>query len=189
MSGFVAIFDACVLHPAPLRDLLVRLAITGLFRARWTEQIHQEWMRSLRARRPDLADAQLERTRRLMDEAVRDCLVKGYEALIDSLRLPDANDHHVLAAAIACQAGVIVTYNTKHFPSAVMAPLGIEVEHPDDFIVHLFDLAPAAVCAAVRDQRQALKKPERTVRELLDTFLSLELAGTVAALEQMQELL
>jgi predicted nucleic acid-binding protein len=189
MAGFVAVLDACVLYPAPLRDLLLRLALSDLYRARWSEHIHREWIPSLLADRSDLNEAKLKRTRRLMDESVPDCLVTGYEPLIESLTLPDPDDRHVLAAAIACQAGVIVTYNAKDFPPATMAPLGIEVEHPDEFVIHLFDLSQAAVCAVVRDQRRALKKPTKSARELLDAFLSLGLAGTVGALEQMQELL
>lgn len=138
---------------------------------------------------PDLRPEQLRRTRTLMDRSIPDCLVTGYEGLIDPLKLPDPNDRHVLAAAIRCQAGVIVTYNLADFPQAVLDPYGISAQHPDAFVGHLFDLSPAAVCAAVRDQRLALSRPVRSVRELLDTFLSLGLAGTVAALETMQELL
>ena len=189
MATFAAVYDACVLYPAPLRDLLLRLALTDLFRARWTERIHDEWMRSLREQRPDIAAEQIERTRTLMDRTVPDCLVSGYEGLVAHLDLPDSNDRHVLAAAIRCQAGVIVTYNLKDFPRGALASYGIEAQHPDEFVCHLFDLAPAAVCAAVRDQRLALKNPPKSVRELLDTFLSLQLATTVAALEAMQELL
>jgi predicted nucleic acid-binding protein len=189
VASFVAVFDACVLYPAPLRDLLLRLAFTDLFRARWTERIHQEWMRALRENRADLGVERLERTRLLMDRAVPDCLITDYEGLVEQLSLPDADDRHVLAAAIRCQAGVIVTYNLKDFPYNVLAPYGIEAQHPDDFVCHLFDLAPAAVCAAVRDQRLALRNSPKSVRELLDTFLSLELASTVAVLETMRELL
>jgi hypothetical protein len=124
-----------------------------------------------------------------MDLAVPDCLVTGYEGLVGALKLPDPDDRHVLAAAIRCQAGVIVTYNLADFPSEALDPYGIAAQHPDEFVVHLFDLSPAAVCAAVRDQRLALTRPARSVRELLDTFLSLGLASTVAALESMHELL
>lgn len=95
----------------------------------------------------------------------------------------------MLAAAIRCQAGVIVTYNLKDYPPDALVSHDIEAQHPDDFVSHLHDLAPAVVCAAVRGQREALKNPPRSVRELLDTFLSLGLAGTVARLESMQELL
>lgn len=79
--------------------------------------------------------------------------------------------------------------NLADFPSEALDPYGIAAQHPDEFVVHLFDLSPAAVCAAVRDQRLALTRPARSVRELLDTFLSLGLASTVAALESMHELL
>ena len=71
------VYDACVLYPAPLRDLLMRLAMTDLYGARWTQQIHEEWMRNVLANRPDLSRAQLERTRELMDCSVRDSLVEG----------------------------------------------------------------------------------------------------------------
>ena len=86
MASFVAVYDACVLYPAPLRDLLLRLALTDLFRARWTERIHEEWTRSVLKDRPDLTAQQLQRTRELMNLAVPDCLVIGYEGLIDHLR-------------------------------------------------------------------------------------------------------
>jgi hypothetical protein len=189
VASFIAIFDACVLYPAPLRDFLLRLSLTDLFRARWTERIHEEWIRSVLAKRPDLSPEQLQRTRELMDRAVPDCLVNGYERFIDQVALPDPDDCHVLAAAIRCQASVIVTYNLKDFPASVLTSYGIDAQHPDEFICHLYDLDPAAVCGAVRQQRQALKNPPKTVRELLDTFLSLELAETIVRLETMEELL
>ena len=154
MATFTALYDACVLYPAPLRDLLMQLALTDLFRARWTDQIHNEWIRNLLANRPELAE-QLERTRTLMNSHVRDCLVTGYEPLIEGLALPDPDDRHVLAAAIRTRASVIVTFNLKDFPANVLEPLGVESQHPDEFITHLIDLNPAAVCAAAKRQRSA----------------------------------
>lgn len=189
MANFGAVYDACVLYPAPLRDLLVRLAQTGLFRGRWTAQIHEEWIQTLLANRPDLTRVRLERTRTLMDAAVPDCLVTGHESLIAGLTLPDADDRHVLAAAITCQAGVIVTYNLRDFPDSELGRFGIEAQHPDEFIRHLFDLSPAAVCQAVRELRSDLRKHPKTVQQLLDTFLAAGLAETVSALETMTNLL
>lgn len=189
MANFTALYDACVLYPAPLRDLLLRLAMTDLFRARWTEHIHDEWIRSVLEKRRDLTPEQLLRTRQLMDQAVPDCLVTGYEPLIDSLTLPDAGDRHVLAAAIRCQAGVIVTFNLDDFPVDIIGRYGIEAQHPDEFIGHLLDLDPGAVCNAARLQRQALNSPARTPHEFLDTLLRQGLAGTVAQLSEMIELL
>ena len=97
MANFIVIYDSCVLYPAPLRDLLMRLALTDLYQAKWTKDIHQEWMRSLLKNRPDLLKERLEKTRLRMDLHVRDCLIEGYEELIDNLKLPDANDRHVIA--------------------------------------------------------------------------------------------
>lgn len=101
-----------------------------------------------------------------------------------SLTLPDENDRHVLAAAIFCGAGAIVTYNLRDFPADVLAPFGITAQHPDEFIEHAFDLNPGTVIAAVRDLRASLRHPPRTVHELLDTLLQQELPATVAALRE-----
>jgi hypothetical protein len=189
VASFVAVYDACVLHPAALRDLLLNLALMRLFRARWTDRIHDEWIRSLLERRGDIDPARLARTRARMDAAVPDALVTGYDGLIDTLVLPDPGDRHVLAAAIRCQAGVIVTYNTRDFPSEALEPYGIDAQHPDAFVAHLIDLDAASVLAAVRNQRESLQHPPYSAGELLDTFRSLALATTVAALEPMQDLL
>src|ERR1035437_3804649 len=129
MSRFTVVFDANVLYPAPLRDLLMRLATTDLFRARWTERIHDEWMRNLLKNRLDIQPAQLLRTRQLMDMNCHDCLVTGYEVLIDQLQLPDNDDRHVLAAAIRCGADAIITRNLKDFPDAELSKYGIEAIH------------------------------------------------------------
>lgn len=132
-SPFTVIYDACVLYPAPLRDLLMQLALTGAYRARWSEQIHDEWTRNVLKNRPDLTSAQLDRTVELMNRAVPDCLVKDYEPLVKGLDLPDEDDRHVLAAAIKCGASVIVTYNLRDFPAEILKCFEIEALHPDVF--------------------------------------------------------
>jgi predicted nucleic acid-binding protein len=117
-TQFTVLFDACVLYSAPLRDLLIELASKGMFRGRWTNRIHDEWIRSLLKNRPDLKADQLERTRNLMNQRVLDCLVNDYVDLIHGIILPDEQDVHVLAAAIKAQAQIIVTYNIKDFPQS-----------------------------------------------------------------------
>ncbi len=184
-----AVYDANILYPAPLRDLFIRLAQAGLVRARWTETIHEEWLRNVLKDNPQLSPERLTRTRNLMNEAVRDCLVTGYEDLIDSLTLPDPDDRHVLAAAIRAGAQVIVTYNLRDFPVAALAPYDIEALHPDDFLVGLLDLAPGTVCAAVKRQRENLRNPPKTVKELLGTLESQGLTQAVARLRQFADLL
>lgn len=96
MANFTVVYDACVFYPATLRDLLIRLAVTRRFRAHWTTQIHVEWTRNLLANRNDLTQQQLDRTVALISNAVEDCLITGYEHIIEGLHLPDPNDHHVL---------------------------------------------------------------------------------------------
>lgn len=103
-NRFTAIYDACVLYPAPLRDFLMWLELEDLFRAKWTDQIHEEWIRSVLANRRDLNREKLDRTRDFMNANVRDCLVTGYEDLIAGITLPDADDRHVVAAAIKSSA-------------------------------------------------------------------------------------
>jgi len=75
MANFTAIYDSCVLYPAPLRDLLMWLALSDLFRARWSNDIHEEWIRNLLEDRPDLTRERLERTRGKMNSHIRGCLV------------------------------------------------------------------------------------------------------------------
>ena len=125
----------------------------------------------------------------LMNEAVRDCLVTGYEDLIDSVSLPDPDDRHVLAAAIQANAEVIVTFNLKDFPAGVLADYNVEAMHPDDFLLALFDAAPGAVCAAVKRQREGLRNPPKTAEELLGAFESQGLIQAVARLRRFVDLL
>ena len=168
MPNLTAVYDACVLYSAPLRDFLMRLAMTGSFQAKWTNDIHEEWIRSVLENRSDLKREQLERTRDLMNENVLDCLVTGYAGLIPALTLPDEGDRHVLAAAIVGRADVIVTFNLKDFPAPTLQMRGIEAQHPDEFIRHLLDLSPEQVFFAARQQRLALRRPPKTVEEMLD---------------------
>lgn len=187
--AFTALYDACVLYPAPIRDVLMRLALTDLYRARWTNQIHEEWIRSVLANRADLTRAQLERTRDLMNAHARDALVEDFEDLIPSITLPDPDDRHVLAAAIRGRVDVIVTYNLKDFPAQLLAPYGIEVQHPDELLTHLIGLAPGPVLAALQRLRQSLKNPPVLIEDYLARLERHELSSFVAKLREFQTLL
>lgn len=183
-SNFTVVFDACVLYPAPLRDLLMRLSLTDLFRAKWTNTIHDEWIRNVLANRPDLTEAQLNRTRDLMNLHVRDCLVDNYEHLIDSIQLPDPDDRHVVAAAIKTGANYIVTYNLKDFPAAELEKYEIVAQHPDEFLFNQIDLNVAKVCDAVSSHRTSLRNPPFTQDELLECYLKQGLISSVGQLKQ-----
>ena len=185
---FSVIYDACVLYPAPLRDFLMRLALSGLFAARWSDDIQNEWARNLLEARPALAE-QVTRTIKLMNQAVPDCRVTGYESLIPGLELPDPNDRHVLAAAILAGAQLIVTFNLKDFPSDYLTTFGIEAVHPDDFIVQQFDLHEARVINASKSHRASLRNPPKEVEEYLDTLAARGLVVTVDRLREYSGLI
>jgi hypothetical protein len=162
----------------------MELALTDLFRARWTNDIHAEWIRSVLANKPDIAEDKLLRTRDLMNAHVRDAVVTGYESLIPGLSLPDENDRHVLAAAIRCQASTIVTFNLRDFPSEALAPWGIEAQHPDEFIANLIDLHPIPVYLAVERVRQRLNNPPIDFEEYLEMLFRQQLIQSVAMLRR-----
>ena len=189
MSHFTVVYDACVLYPAPLRSFLMYLAMSGLYRARWTNDIHEEWMRNVQKDYADFTRQQAEKIRDLMNAHVVDSLVTGYETLIPLLTLPDPDDRHVLAAAIRCGADVIVTRNLKDFPEQALDPYGIEAQHPDDFLTQQLGLAPSVVCAAAKRQRQSLKKPPMSVEEYLASLERQGLAQTVSSLRKYTELI
>ena len=188
-SPFTAVYDACVLYPAPLRDFLMWLALSGRFRARWTQEIHREWKRNLLKNRTDLTIEQLDRTSELMDRAIPDACVYDFEDLITGLSLPDTNDRHVLAAAIRCGAGVIVTFNLKDFPDTCLAPYGVEAQHPDEFVENLFHLDQAVVISAAQRQRQQLKLPPIAVEPFLDLLQRQGLVESVRALSAYRAIL
>ena len=167
MATFGAFFDANVLYPSGLRNFLMHLALTGIFRAHWSAQVHEEWIGNLLKNRPDLTRAKLERTRHLMNNALPEALVIGYEQLIDSIELPDRNDRHVLAAAIRCGASGIVTVNLQDFPKQALAQFSIETQHPDDFVLAALEAFPELVVEAARNHRASLKNPPKTPDEYL----------------------
>jgi predicted nucleic acid-binding protein len=167
----VVVYDANVLYPAPLRDLLIRLALSGHVRAKWTKDILDETFEQITESRPDLPPDRLQRTRELMESAIRDVEVTGYESLIESLDLPDPDDRHVLAAAIEAGAAYIITHDKKHFPAGKLAEYEIEKRTADEFVCELIDTYGAeAICDVVRSQAKALTNDLKTVQEVLDTL-------------------
>ena len=187
MSQDIALLDANIFYPAPLRDLFMQLAVSDAFQARWTADIHREWIEALLRNQPERDRSRLERTREMMDRATRDCLITGYEPLIPSLSLPDPDDRHVLAAAVTGQCTVIVTWNLADFPTETLEPFGIEAQSPDVFLSRHLSLSPDTFCTAVRKVRQRLKNPPYTTEQYLTILTRQRLVATVAALESFSE--
>ena len=177
-----AILDANILFPADLRNTFMYLAVAEAFAARWTAQIHEEWMRNVLKTRTDLTRAALERTRQLMDKHALDAIVEDYEWLIPTLELPDSEDRHVLAAAIQAKATVIVTWNLKDFPSFALEPFGIRAMNPDEFLLSLWPSRRAQILDGLRTQRASLKNPPQSPAQFLESLQRQKLTRFVAAL-------
>lgn len=189
MGRFTAFLDASVLYPAPLRDLLLELATCDLYRAKWSDAVHDEWINALLRTRTDLTRERLMRTRNLMNAHTRDAVVTGYGDLIEVLKLPDPDDRHVLAAAIKGRADLIVTANLKDFPAEALDQWGIEAQHPDAFLTHQFHLSQPVFLKAVMTVRLRLKNPPKSVEDYLDTLRAQGLLATVNEIEPFDQFL
>ena len=189
MAEIAALIDANVFYAMASTDIILESAKAGLFRARWTDAIHDEWMESLLRNNPLLARDLLAKRRLAMDSAVRDSLVTGYEATIPTLSLPDPKDRHVLAAAIVGRCDVIVTFNQRDFPASVLSPLGISSIHPDTFLVERLDADQGAFLGCVKRCRERLKSPPREIDDHLARLAKVGLTVLASRLQQHRRLL
>ena len=186
MARVVAVLDACVLYPAPIRDLLMQLAKQNAFQARWSAEIHDEWIRNVLANRGDLTPAQLARTRMLMDKHIPDARVTGHIDLLPTLSLPDPDDRHVLAAAIVGGATAIITFNLKDFPDTLTTPHDCKAVHPDDFLLDIALSAPDQILQAVRAILDRLRNPPVAFDEYVETLRRNRLPQTADAVAGMK---
>ena len=184
-ARYTALLDACVLYPLAMADALMSLSTTGLYAAKWTRRIEEEWISALELDRPDL-ESRLDLRRDAMREAVPDWEVEegAWLPLEGGLQLPDPKDRHVLAAAIAGHADCIVTANLKDFPSVITSPLGIEVIHADQFIVAQWDLDPLVVVAAFKRMRARWKKPQASASDFAS---AMDRGGLPAVAQRLRE--
>ena len=150
--GPKVLYDANLLYPFHLRNLLIQLGVHGLVQPRWTDAIHDEWIRNLAAA-GRVTRERLIRTRDIMKRVLPQADIRGYEHRIAGLTLPDAGDRHVLAAAIKGQVDIVLTFNLRHFPNAVLAPLGLRAMNPDDLLCGLHASDPAAIVDVVEAAR------------------------------------
>ncbi len=178
----IALYDACVLYPASLRDLLLRIAVEGLCQARFSHEILDEVFDNLRLDRPDLDPAKLARTRAKMCEAIPECLITGHLDLLEDLSLPDPADRHVLAAAIRAEADLLVTDNLKDFPKVTLAPHGLEAVTADEFVTRLCIMNAEQVFKIVEQQAADLQNPPTSTEKLLEKLEANGLRNTVGRL-------
>ncbi|SDL36170.1 PIN domain-containing protein [Paracoccus chinensis] len=157
-NPFCVVLDANVLYPFRVRDILLQFAMDGLFRARWTDTILEEWQRTLINNRPEF-EASVRQQLEILHSRFPESFVIGYEPLIGALELPDADDRHVLAAAIKCGAQHIVTENLRDFPADVLEQYDVEPVSADDFLHSTFELFPFAALRSLRTVRLRYKNP------------------------------
>jgi len=167
----------------------MHLAICDLYQAKWTNDIHEEWIRNVLKDKPHLKYDQLQGIRSKMNENTRDCLINGYEPLIQNLFLPDPDDRHVLAAAIHASASIIVTANIKDFPTSETSKYNIEAKHPDDFISELLDIAPGIICGAIKRLRTIFKNPKVSAEEYLEILTKQSLPKSARKLREFVSLI
>lgn len=166
----VAVYDACVLYPFHLRNILIQCAFDGLVEAHWSDDIHDEWMRNLAANTLGLSIERLEITRGRMKAVLPEADVTNYRPLVADLKLPDPDDRHVLAAAIAGRASVIVTRNLKGFPARDLLPHSVASQSPDEFLADLHAASPDALLSSVRCARHNLRKTTPSVEVFVDAL-------------------
>jgi predicted nucleic acid-binding protein len=167
-----AVLDACVLFRGGVRDFLLWLAESGAFSPVWSDAIHDEWIRSRRDKFDDPMP-RLIYARKEMEKAFPGANFDPDPETLSTITLPDANDIHVVATAVAAQAKFIITYDVRHFSDAVLGPLGLRAEIPDEFCVRCFDEAPADVIEGARLHRASLRRPSYDTHSYLDHLASL----------------
>lgn len=186
-NRYTALIDACTLADVFRRNLLLTLAEAEFFRVRWSATILDETESAIAgmAARRGLTDParRAARARRAMETAFEEALVEGHDLLLPSATmLPDAGDHHVLAAALKTQAQTIVTENLRDFPATILAPLGIEARSADDFIADTIALDTGRAIPAIRQMRKRFARPAMTADTMLRDMEARGLVATVGVL-------
>lgn len=173
-----AVLDACVIYPAPLRDLLLSLADVGLFKPFWSAKINEEWIRNLLIKRPELSLPKLALTIEAMNKAFPDANVSSDANIISSVSLPDQDDIHVLRTAIVSESNYIITYNLKDFPNTELGQYHIQAIDPDSFVLERFKEQEARALVALNNQINRLRHPPLSRLELFDIFEKIGLTKT-----------
>ncbi|MBX3275273.1 MAG: PIN domain-containing protein [Sandaracinaceae bacterium] len=182
MASFRVVYDTCVLVPAPLRDLLLRVAEAGLVRASMSDDILDELER---VRDFGVPGDRAARLRRAVEGTFEDGVVpRDRYADLGAVGLPNPGDEHVVAAARSNGAAAIITVNQKDFPETALSPFDLEVLHPDDFLLDLVDLSPIRIARIVEEQAAMLRTPPKTYEEVLDA-LARSVPATVARLREL----
>ncbi len=164
------LLDACVLYPTVMREMLLGAAGAGLYTPLWSARILEEWARAAGARLGEGGEAVARGEIALAQMRWPRAIVRPRAGDMARLWLPDENDIHVLAAAIAGSADLIVTENRADFPGHILAEEGLARQSADLFLLTLYHGAPAAlrqVATQVRGEAERLSGRPWPIRALL----------------------
>ena len=164
-----AVLDACVIFPTLLREILIGVAAAGLYEPIWSERILREWVLAT-GKLGALAQMQAEAEAVVLQAKYPKAMMREQPAVERRLLLPDANDRHVLAVAIASHADFIVTFNAKDFPRHVLADDGIARRDPDSLLWELWSHQPdvvAGIVAGVHAEAERLSGAALPLKALL----------------------
>ena len=187
-ARFTAIIDANVLYPVVIRDYLIWLSIYELYTPKWSSKLLEEFMSVFEKKGMNLSPEQIQRQVELINAACPHALVDNYEKLIQNVKLKDENDRHVVAAAIKCNANVIVTHNLSDFPNDYLKTLGLTAVDPDTFIADMIDLSPEKCCDAFREMVLTKNKPPYEESEYLEIIRNNGLKQTARELKKYLEI-
>ncbi len=165
---FTCVLDTNVIFPVEIRDLLFWFAHFELYTPKWSKHIFDEWIDVMR--RKGVSHDEIEKRTSKANAAFPDALVTNYEALIESLDLPDEKDRHVLAAAIKTNANLIVTNNLEDFPQRILDAYSLSAKSADDFLTDIIDLNHDTAVEAFRRMVLNRTNPDMDEFAVLDSL-------------------
>lgn len=165
MASFAAVLDACVLFPMTLRDTLLRAADAGLYEVHWTADILEEVRRNL-VGVGHITEEQAQRLITQMNRYFPEALVTTHTPLIPAMT-NHPKDRHVLAAAVAIGAAIVVTDNLRDFPASALAPHNVEAQSADEFLTSLIELDGDRMVAIVVEQARDRHRPPKTAQQMV----------------------
>lgn len=173
---FKCVLDTNVIYPIEIRDLLFWFAYYDMYTPKWSNHIFDEWKNVMI--RKGITEKEANKRVQKANLAFPDALITNYSGLIDSLKLPDQKDCHVLAAAIKTNANVIVTNNIKDFPKSYLASFGLTAKTADDFLTDIIDLNPKQAVKAFKALVLNRRNPDLNAYEVLEILRKQNLKAT-----------
>lgn len=189
MGKITAVLDANVLYGSFVRDVMLSLFAAEMYEARWTDQITQEWVKHLLANISDMTPEKVAKTVNAMNRISPDALVENYQRYIGQITIPDVDDRHVVAAAIACSAQKIVTWNLGDYPNKILKTFGVVAESPDIFVLKLLVEDYRSIIAVLKGMRLRFKAPPVSVDGFFEKMKKNNFTLTAEFLERYRELL